>query len=309
MPPRVAVLGSGPAGLTTALYLSRANIPPVVYDGAQPGGQLTITTDVDNFPGFPEGVMGPELMDRMRKQCERFGSRFVYDEVTSVDLSKRPFRLELMSGESTEVDALIVATGATARYLGLENETRLQGHGVSACATCDGFFFQNVPVVVIGGGDSAMEEATFLTKFASEVIVIHRRETLRASKIMQDRATSNPKIRFIWNTAVTDVLGDEHVTGVRVQDRVTQEEQEIACAALFLAIGHTPNSGAFNDQLATDESGYILTAANSSHTSVEGVFAAGDIQDHVYRQAITAAGPGCMAALDCERWLEEQNGH
>lgn len=309
MSPRVAVLGSGPAGLTAALYLSRANMPPIVYDGVQPGGQLTITTDVDNFPGFPEGVMGPELMDRMRKQCERFGTQFIYDEVASADLSSRPFRLKLVSGEETEVDALIVATGASARYLGLENETRLQGHGVSACATCDGFFFQNVPVTVVGGGDSAMEEATFLSKFASEVIVIHRRDTLRASKIMQDRAMKNDKIRFLWNTGVTDVLGDDRVTGVRVKNLETGEEDDVPCSALFLAIGHTPNSSAFNDQLATDDAGYILTAADSSETSVEGVFAAGDIQDHVYRQAITAAGSGCMAALDCERWLEAQEAH
>ena len=308
MAPRVVVIGSGPAGLTAALYLSRANLPPTVFEGIQPGGQLTITTDVDNFPGFPEGIMGPELMDRMHKQCERFGTTYSFDEIATADLEQRPFKLGLVSGETMEVDALVIATGASARYLGLENETRLQGHGVSACATCDGFFFQQVPVVVIGGGDSAMEEATFLTKFASEVIVVHRRDTLRASKVMQDRAFKNPKIRFVWNSEVVDVLGDDHCEGVRVRDRNTGEEQDIACKGMFLAIGHTPNSKAFEGQLAMDDEGYILTEADSTRTSIEGVFACGDIQDTVYKQAITAAGSGCMAALDCERWLEDTHG-
>jgi len=301
---RVAVLGTGPAGLTAALYLSRANLPPVVFEGVQPGGQLTITTDVDNFPGFPEGIMGPELMERMKTQVARFGAEFVMDEISAVDLSKRPFKITPAYGEPQEFDAVVVATGATARYLGLPNEDRLKGHGVSACATCDGFFFQGVTVVVIGGGDSAMEEATFLTKFASKVIIVHRRKELRASKIMQQRAFDNPKVEFVYDSAVVDVHGDDKVTGIRVKDRNTGEETDIECAGLFLAIGHTPNTSFLKGQIAMDDKGYLIAEPGRSFTNVEGVFAAGDVQDTIYRQAITAAGSGCAAAMDCEKWLE-----
>jgi thioredoxin reductase (NADPH) len=301
------ILGSGPAGLTAALYLSRANLTPSVYEGMQPGGQLTITTDVDNFPGFPEGIMGPELMERMKKQCQRFGTTFVFDEIQEADLSSRPFTLKTNGGETILADALVISTGATARYLGLKNEERLLGHGVSACATCDGFFFQNVPVAVIGGGDSAMEEATFLTRFASKVYLIHRRDTLRASKIMQERALNNPKIEMVYNTEVVDVLGDSEVTGARIRNRVTGEESNLELSGFFLAIGHTPNTKPFLNQIETDADGYILTASDSTRTNIEGVFASGDVQDREYRQAITAAGSGCMAALEVERWLEDQS--
>ena len=306
MKPRVVVLGSGPAGLTAALYLSRANLTPTVFEGIEPGGQLTITTDVDNFPGFPEGILGPELMERMKKQCERFGTTFSYEEITAADLSKRPFTLTTSSGEEVVADALVIATGATARWLGLPNEKRLQGYGVSACATCDGFFFQNVPVIVVGGGDSAVEEASFLTKFASKVIMIHRRDQLRASKIMQERAFKNPKIEILWDHVVTDVLGQDKVAGVRVQNVKTREEHDLDAKGLFLAIGHVPNTQIFAKQLETNGSGYLITEPDSTRTSTPGVFACGDVQDDKYRQSITAAGTGCMAALEAERWLEAQ---
>lgn len=305
--PRVVVLGSGPAGLTAALYLSRANLAPLVFEGMEPGGQLTTTTDVDNFPGFPEGVMGPELMERMKAQCERFGATFEMDEIVEADLSQRPFQLKTSFGKTVEADGLVIATGATARYLGLPNELRLRGHGVSACATCDGFFFQGQDIAVVGGGDSAMEEATFLTKFARKVYVIHRRDSLRASKIMQDRAFANAKIEFVWNTGVRDVIGADKVEGLVLEDVNTGDTRTLEVTGLFLAIGHTPNTKAFGDQLARNDAGYLIVDGASTRTTVEGVFAAGDVADDEYRQAITAAGTGCRAALDCERWLEAQS--
>lgn len=302
---RVVVLGSGPAGLASALYLSRANLAPRVFEGIQPGGQLTITTEVDNYPGFPEGIQGPELMERMKKQCERFGSEFIMDEIQEVDLSRRPFRLKPSFGEWIEADGLVIATGATAKWMGLPNEKRLQGHGVSACATCDGFFFQGAHVVVIGGGDSAVEEATFLTRFARKVTLMHRRDSLRASKIMQDRAFSNPKLEMLWNHELVDVLGESKVAGIEVKDvRSGARRVMDDVTGLFLAIGHVPNTAPFRGQLAMDPQGYLLTRRGSSHTNVPGVFAVGDVQDTVYRQAVTAAGSGCQGALDCERWLE-----
>ncbi len=304
---KVVVLGSGPAGLTAALYLSRANLAPELYEGIEPGGQLTTTTDVDNFPGFPEGIMGPELMERMKAQCERFGTKFVMDEITSANLSERPFKLTTSTGDTVEADALVIATGASAKYLGLPNELRLRGHGVSACATCDGFFFQKQDIAVVGGGDSAMEEATFLTKFARKVYVLVRRDTLRASKIMQQRALANDKIEILWNTVVDDVLGAEEVEGLRIRNHSTGEVRDLPVTGFFLAIGHTPNTGPFAGQLETDPSGYLLTKPGTATTSIPGVFAAGDVQDSVYRQAITAAGSGCQAALECERWLESQH--
>jgi thioredoxin reductase (NADPH) len=303
---KIVIIGSGAAGLTAALYASRANLDPLVIQGIQPGGQLTITTDVENFPGFPEGILGPELMDRMHKQTERFGTKFLYGVVTKADLSKRPFELEV-EGKKITTDALIIASGASAKLLGLESESRLMGHGVSACATCDGFFFSGKEIVVIGGGDSAMEEATFLTKFASKVTVIHRRSELRASAIMQERALKNPKIEFLWNKVVLDFLGEPEsgLKAVKLKDTVTGEESEFACEGAFLAIGHVPNTKVFQGQIDLDETGYIITKNGTTDTNIEGVFAAGDVQDSRYRQAITAAGTGCMASLDAQHYLEQ----
>jgi len=301
---RVLILGSGPAGLTAAIYAARANLGPVVIEGSQPGGQLTITTDVENYPGFADGVLGPEMMEIFRKQATRFGTTFVFGDVTQVDLSARPFRLEV-GGETHTTETLIVATGASAKWIGIPSERKLSGYGVSACATCDGFFYKGKEVLVVGGGDTAMEEALFLTRFASEITVVHRRDTLRASRIMQDKALAHSKIRFAWNSVVeevTDVAKGE-VTGVVLRNLVTGERQALAVDGVFVAIGHSPNTGLFTGQLEMDTNGYLVTHAGT-RTSVPGVFASGDVQDHVYRQAITAAGSGCMAAIDAEKFLE-----
>ena len=301
----VVIIGSGPAGLTAAIYTARANLSPLMIEGSQAGGQLTLTTDVENFPGFPQGIMGPQLIQDMRAQAERFGTAFQTADVTKVDLGRRPFTVTINDEETVHARSLIISTGASANLLGLDSESRLLGHGVSTCATCDGFFFRGQPIVVIGGGDSAMEEATFLTKFASHVTIVHRRDKLRASKIMQDKAMKNDKISFRWNSMVEEVLGDDVVTGLRLRDAVTNDTATLDCKGVFVAIGHTPNTQLFRGQLDTDANGYIQTSHGTA-TNVPGVFAAGDVQDPHYRQAITAAGTGCMAAMDAERFLEAE---
>jgi thioredoxin reductase (NADPH) len=310
-PHELVIVGSGPAGLTAAVYAGRANLRPLLLEGEpsstsdQPGGQLMLTTDVENFPGFPDGILGPELMMKFREQAERFGAEFVTADADRVELTHGGPHRVWVGDREFRARSMIITTGAKARMLGLPNEQRLLGHGVSTCATCDGFFFREKPIAVVGGGDSAIEEAIFFTKFATTVSLVHRRDELRASKIMQDRAFANPKIEFKWNSEVSDVTGDGSVEAIRLHDTVTGAESELEVQGLFVAIGHDPNTALFRGQLDLDENGYIVTAPDSTRTSVEGVFAAGDVQDHVFRQAITASGSGCMAAIEAERWLGE----
>lgn len=303
----LVIVGSGPAGLTAAVYAGRANLRPIVVEGIGAGGQLMLTTDVENYPGFPDGILGPELMMKFREQAERFGAEFVTADADRVELTPGgPFTVHVGEREIT-ARSMIITTGASARMLGIPSERQLLGHGVSTCATCDGFFFREKPIAVVGGGDSAIEEAIFLTKFATKVTVVHRRDELRASKIMQDRAFANDKIDFLWNAEVVDVVGNNALQALRLRDTVTGAESELEVDGLFIAIGHDPNTALFRGQLDLDENGYILTAADSTRTSIDGVFAAGDVQDHVYRQAITASGSGCMASIEAERWLGERD--
>ncbi len=307
---KVLIIGSGPAGLTAAIYTGRANLNPAIFEGMQPGGQLTITTEVENYPGFEHGITGPELMDVMRKQALRFGAQSFFKEITEVDLSSRPFKAKSYD-ENYTADSIIISTGATAKLLGLESENKYMGYGVSACATCDGFFFKGLKIIVVGGGDTAMEEANFLTKFASEVTIIHRRDEFRASKIMTERAQKNPKIKFLTNKIIKEVIGVEEdgkkrMTGVILEDTKDNSTDEFKADGMFLGIGHQPNTKLFKGLLDMDETGYLITKPGSTYTNIEGVFAAGDVADHTYRQAVTAAGTGCMAALDAERWLEAQ---
>ena len=303
---KLVIIGAGPAGLTAALYAARADLNPMVFEGVHAGGQLMITTDVENYPGFPDGILGPELMDKFRKQTEKFGTRLRQVDVTEVDFSERPFKINVGADEYT-ADAVIIASGANATWLGIPGEKKLTGKGVSACATCDGFFFRGQELIVVGGGDTAMEEALFLTKFASKVTIVHRRDELRASKIMAARVEQNPKIDMRWNSVVTEIHGDELVSGVTLEDTVTGKSSEMPIGGVFVAIGHKPTTDLFIDELNLDENGYLVIAdSGGTRTSVEGVFAAGDVVDHVYRQAVTAAGTGCMAAIDAERWLAHQ---
>lgn len=300
---KIIIIGSGPAGYTAAIYLARANLSPLIFEGYLAGGQLMTTTEVENFPGFPEGVMGPDLMLNMRKQAERFGARFVTKDVTKVDLTMTPKRVEV-GNEVYTADAVVIATGASARLLGIESEKRLVGHGVATCATCDGAFYRGKKVGVVGGGDSAMEEATFLTRFAEKVYIIHRRDSLKASQIMQDKAKANPKIEFIWNAEIAEFVGETKLESIVINDTVTNQKHSMPIDGVFIAIGHTPNTRLFEGQLELDELGYILPQGRSSRANIPGVFVCGDVQDHVYRQAISAAGSGCMAAIDAERYLE-----
>lgn len=305
----LVIIGTGPAGLTAAIYAARANLRPICLEGEQPGGQLTITSEVENYPGFAEPVLGPALMDAFRKQAERFGARIQQGSLVEISLKESPFRLQLSSGENLFAKALIIATGASAKWMGIPGERRLMGKGVSACATCDGFFFRNLDIVVAGGGDTAMEEAVFLTRFAKTVTVVHRRDKLRASKAMQDKALNHPKIRFVWDTEILEVLGDAAVTGLRVRSIKTGEMSDLKCDGFFVAIGHEPNTKGIREQLRCDQTGYILVEPGTTLTSIPGVFAAGDVADPVYRQAVTAAGTGCMAAMDAEEFLETLTVH